>query len=177
LHRAIDFQLPFGTAILAPEDSILVGSTHDNVRGNNLGDMTLIGEDSSIIYGLAHIIIEDKFKDIFFDNPVKVKQGDRLGEIGLFPYAIEHDSIPKDVKAIYGKSFNHLHFDTAFFGSNKEEVMSVINLNDLTLEYPSIKELKDMNINIQRSTLILGKEVRINPLLMLEVPAIFNKTF
>lgn len=119
LHGGVDFQVAEKTEILAPEDARVLYHYSDP-RG--ISDVYLLGEYSNVFYGLSHLdpkSLPKKIKnqnDFDLRGDIKVKQGEVVARVGQWPFTLERKTIVlSDVEALYGRTYNHLHFETWYF--------------------------------------------------------------
>lgn len=129
-HEGIDIQAPIGTPILAPEDAAVVivpNGQHNINRVRGMEDIILYSKQSGLMYVLAHVdsnSIPERIRERRWfdrDSKVRVMVGEHIGTVGIFfnDYMIDQGKpgldgqidIPSDVEAVYGRSYNHLHFE------------------------------------------------------------------
>lgn len=133
-HDGIDIQAPKGTEVVAPENLTLVSVLNDTFWDLDRGlvDVILHGE-SGLAYWLGHLDSSSipnmsrkqvKLLDYKFDpnSGIVFKQGEVVGKVGLwFGKALalrghtelyDGKEIPEDIKASYGRSYNHIHITT-----------------------------------------------------------------
>ncbi len=130
-HKGIDIQLPEGTPIVSPEEATVVIVRTDRINTDReMADIMLYSEKSGLAYWLVHLDVHSLPKELlkrsYFDkwSETKVHEGEVLGKVGLFfnDYMKKRGKgglmnsvvIPEDVLKNYGRSYNHLHFETHF---------------------------------------------------------------
>jgi hypothetical protein len=131
-HRALDIQAPLGTAVILPISGRIVSVEGLNPRGLNhrrgLVDVTILDPQASLLYRFAHLesgsLPAGLTKDFFsMDSNISFEAGTTIGTVGEFfsdymkglglSGLSEEVEVPPDVAEVYGRSYDHLHFDTA----------------------------------------------------------------
>lgn len=132
IHPGIDIQIQAGTPVYSPSDGIIYncsvsattfyqdGSYDPPQRGKDEADIIIESLNDNLFYILAHMSLESiperlKHEPNKPSTEAKVKQGEYLGNVFKWPH--EHlpcVPIPEDIEQIYGRKFDHLHFETIY---------------------------------------------------------------
>jgi hypothetical protein len=105
-HTGIDIQVSKGTKIFAPENGKIFYCYNHPEDHEKMSNIVFQGIESKLFYHFCHIeknsITSEKF----------LNRGDFLCNVGDWTWKIDSRKIPKEVKQIYGKDYNHLHIST-----------------------------------------------------------------
>jgi hypothetical protein len=123
LHGGIDIQVPAGTEIRLPEKCRIFFC---KPRAENLlANMIFWSEESKIEYWFGHMDPESIPPSILSRrnyNPkskFQLRQGRVIGKVGFWPLELEEMvNVPGEVLPIFGRKFDHLHFEVRYVPAN-----------------------------------------------------------
>jgi hypothetical protein len=105
-HTGIDIQALKGAEVFAPEEVEIMYGYQLPEDHKDMSNLVFQGLETKLIYNFSHIDSNSITKDRI------IKRGDFLCRVGDWIWKIDSRKIPKDVKQIYGKGYNHLHIST-----------------------------------------------------------------
>ncbi|MFC1624390.1 GNAT family N-acetyltransferase [Candidatus Omnitrophota bacterium] len=175
-HLAIDLQTEVGTEVRAVEDGFVVkvdkfdtGSEAIHSDAYRFADVWIYSPESNLLWLYlhldkdtvpSHILEHHWFNANETEERFEVKAGDLIGKVNrwLIEDALKDVAIPETVENIYGRTYNHLHFDVRFVDTfyNGFNINRLTSINPLQL----LRPLYDLSqINLPVNSKVINAEV------------------
>lgn len=152
-HDGLDIQVKAYTELFAPETSSVVMRLKYTPSG--LDSVFLLGQRTGIIYILDHLESGSLPREITpprynfddrdrlnMDSDLIVEEGKFVGRVGRWPLLLNAGvNIPKDVEAIHGRNYHHLHLETHNYSNGRKPKGEYL---DEGFEFNPLLVLKDL---------------------------------